>query len=313
MGLLEVMVKFSDIFFENYSVDICKYMTLPSLALAVFGSNFYVQLKTPIKGVGGDVEMIIRESYYGGNSQNFGGKQIIKDAWYVDMNSQYPASMKNKMPTGDPVFSTNTNLNDYFGIVYADITPPSEEDLPNLFIQNRDLDGHVTCPRTQFTRWIVYGYKAKIQGGINFPDHCEAEELFGEYIDHFFEMKATATDGVRRSIAKLMLNSLYGKFGQKTEFNNINLLDEEAAFAILDKYNYTMFAEVAHDKFLVKYGKEINSSLKRFYKNENKEIENNFSVSTKKGVCSAPHKSSMISAFARMSINTVVQWHSNFF
>ena len=225
MGLLEVRVKLSDIFFENYSVDICKYMTLPSLALAVRVLIFMINLKHLLKeGVGGDVVMIIRESYWGGNSQNFGGKQIIKDAWYVDMNSQYPASMKNKMPTGDPVFSNNTNLNDYFGIVYADITPPSEEDLPNLFIQNRDLDGHVTCPRTQFTWWIVseelkqaldYGYKAKIQGGIIFPDHCEAEELFGEYINHFFEMKATATDGVRRSIAKLMLNSLYGKFGHK--------------------------------------------------------------------------------------------------
>lgn len=38
---------------------------------------------------------------------------------------------------------------------------------------------------------------------------------------------------------------------KKTEFNNIKLLDEEAAFAILDKYNYAIFAEVAHDKYLV--------------------------------------------------------------
>ena len=57
------------------------------------------------------------------------------------MNSQFPFAMKAKMATGNPVFSNNTNLDYYnLGFVFAKITPPSKEILPNLFIQTRNSD-----------------------------------------------------------------------------------------------------------------------------------------------------------------------------
>ena len=71
------------------------------------------------------------------------------------MNSQYPNAMKFNMPTGNPVFSNNTNLNYYnLGFVFARITPPSKEILPNLFIQRRNDDGSVSCPRETFFEYI---------------------------------------------------------------------------------------------------------------------------------------------------------------
>ena len=61
------------------------------------------------------------------------------------MNYQYPSAMKNKMPTGNPVFSNNTDLNyNNLGFVLAKITPPSKEVLPNLFLQNRNENGSVS-------------------------------------------------------------------------------------------------------------------------------------------------------------------------
>jgi hypothetical protein len=60
--------------------------------------------------------------------------------------------MLNKMPIGNPVFSTNTNLKDYSGFVYAKITPPTENKLKNLYFQYRDEKGRIQCPRRSFIR-----------------------------------------------------------------------------------------------------------------------------------------------------------------
>lgn len=67
------------------------------------------------------------------------------------MNSQYPYAMLQAMPTGNPVFSTNTDLNFYKkGFVFARVTPPSKDTLANLFIPRRNDDGSVTCDRKTF-------------------------------------------------------------------------------------------------------------------------------------------------------------------
>jgi hypothetical protein len=95
------------------------------------------------------------------------------------MNSQYPKPMLNKLPIADPVFSTNTDLDYYFGFVYALITPQSEPEFKNLYIQCRTDHGKIVCPRTPFYRWIASfelesalkdNYKAQIFYGINFPN-----------------------------------------------------------------------------------------------------------------------------------------------
>lgn len=59
------------------------------------------------------------------------------------------------MPTGNPVFSNNTDLDYYkLGFVFARITPPSVDVLPNLFLQRRNIDGSVSCPIETFYEYI---------------------------------------------------------------------------------------------------------------------------------------------------------------
>ena len=63
--------------------------------------------------------------------------------------------MKNPMPTGYPIFSTNKNLDYYkLGFVFSHITPPSEVVLKNLFIKTRNSAGSVSCPREPFYEYI---------------------------------------------------------------------------------------------------------------------------------------------------------------
>jgi hypothetical protein len=132
-GLLEVLKITSRFYFDKYSLNMTKYLTLPSLAIAVFFTNYH-NSDHQIKMVKGIVEKDIRSAYKGGIVNNY-NTQLVTNANYYDMNSQYPSAMLLDMPVGNPVFTTNKNLNDIFAFVYGLITPPVKEVLPNLIIE----------------------------------------------------------------------------------------------------------------------------------------------------------------------------------
>jgi hypothetical protein len=143
--------KVSLYFYTEFGVNITKYMTLPSLAMSVFGFNFYDE-KYQIKMIKVPLEKFIRDAYFEVMWVPLlkMWKEKIKKGFHSDMNSQYPKAMLNKLPIGEPVFSTNTVLSYYFGFVYALITPPSESELKNLYIQYREKLGKFICPREPF-------------------------------------------------------------------------------------------------------------------------------------------------------------------
>lgn len=276
-GLLEAMNKISVHYFSEYGLNITKFSTLPSLSLAMYGYWFYKNIKHSIKMIKGPLESFIRQAYFGGNSDIFvsGSDRFVSEGFHYDMNSQYPFAMKHKMPTGNPVLSNNTDLNYYtLGFVFAKITPPTEDVLPNLFIQRRNQDGSVSCPRETFYEYIStvdlrqgleYGYQAEIICGINFPDASEESELFGNFVDTLYNIKSTATDNVKRSIAKLSLNSTYGKFGQREKEYTIKLLKDDKLEEVVKKYHYSYLTKISDTISLIKYGPRLNENLRRLY------------------------------------------------
>jgi hypothetical protein len=155
-GLFEIISKASEYYFEEYKLNMSNYLTLPSLSLAIFGSNFFNNEKYSIKMVKGPLEKYLRASYFGGNVQSYVTENHCKigKAFHYDLNSQYPKAMiADKMPVGNPVFSTKKDLNYYSGFVYANIIPPKTDILKNLFIQCRDEQSQgISCPRTPFIR-----------------------------------------------------------------------------------------------------------------------------------------------------------------
>jgi len=56
--------------------------------------------------------------------------------------------MLQEMPIGNPIFTTEKNIDNILVFVYGKITAPSEEILRVPFIQYKDsYIGNVTCPR----------------------------------------------------------------------------------------------------------------------------------------------------------------------
>ena len=318
LGLLEAMIKVSDNYFSKYNINITNSKTLPAISLNMYGQNFY-HPETPnqnIKMIRGPLEAFIRKAYFGGNSQIFvdENNRIINEGYHYDINSQYPAAMKQSMPTGNPVFSTNTNLSYYkLGFVYALITPPDKETLPNLFIPHRHSNGTISCPRHPFYEYIStvelqqglnYGYKAQIFCGVNFPDACDASTLFGEFVDTIFDEKKNSKNVVERSVAKLTLNSLYGKFGQKEQEYTIKLIEKDKVNDIIKTYHYSYLAEVSDTLALIKYGPRVSENIRRLYADYEKFNSHNDFIFTKpRGIPAAVQISAMIASFARASIN----------
>jgi hypothetical protein len=320
LGLLEAMAKVSEHYFDKYNINITKSSTLPSLSLSMFGNHFYKDNSHAIKMVRGPIEDFIRQAYKGGNSGIFveGNDRLVSGGYHYDMNSQYPKAMTNPMPTGNPIFSNNKNLDYYkLGFVFAKITPPSEDVLKNLFIQKRNEDGSISCPREPFYEYIStvevkqaleYGYKTDILCGINFPDACPAGELFGEFVESLYLEKSTSSDNVQRTVAKLSLNSTYGKFGQRDQEYTIKLLHKEKVEDVVKSYHYSYLAEISDNISLIKYGPRLNEGLRRLYAenaklNKLEDSVQDHSFRKQRGIPSAVQISAMIASYARASIN----------
>jgi len=313
LGLLEVMLKFNDKIFNLYSLNITNYVTAPKLAVGIFTSNFMSKSNDlNIKMIRGNVEKDIRSAYFGGNVNVLINK--MDKGFYYDMNSQYPYAMLKDMPIGNPTLSNDTDLNNYFGFVYGEITAPDYNRLRVPYIQMRDdKSDEVVCPRGRFTRMIFSeeikealkdGYTIKVKYGYKFE---RGKNLFKEYVDTIYHIKKNTKDPVEKALSKLLLNSLYGKFGMKDITSNMKIISHNEANKITKDYNYSIFAELAEDKVLIKYSSKLPEPLRNLIKdkdNQDKNLKNSLaSVSRTRGVPSAVQISAAISAYARISIN----------
>lgn len=85
-SLKEVLIKFSDIIFNQFSLNITNYNTISGLSLFIYLSNYYDN-NYEIPLIRGDIEKEIRKAYYGGIVNL--NCNIVNDAYYYDMNSMY--------------------------------------------------------------------------------------------------------------------------------------------------------------------------------------------------------------------------------
>jgi hypothetical protein len=124
--------------FELFKKNIHKYPTLPSLAYAIFKSNFMD--KENIPQLVGKIEKDIKAGYTGGAVDMYipelKTSEILK---CYDVNSLYPSQMQSQlMPVGKPVYFEGNILDvdpDAFGFFYCKIKAP--DDILHPILQTR--------------------------------------------------------------------------------------------------------------------------------------------------------------------------------
>lgn len=200
-----------------------------------------------------EMDADIRRAYKGGFTYlnpKYKNAQV-KEGLTLDVNSLYPYCMYDKdLPFGYPVF--------FEGEYEAD------ERFPLYIVHMRCCfelkEGHIPCLQLKNNRRFVeteYLTTSKDENGFDdpvemyltsvdyqlFKDHYKLTEeeyingwkfksapgknIFGGYIDYWMHIKETTT-GAMRTLAKLMLNSLYGKFATNPKaFKKIPVKDHE--------------------------------------------------------------------------------------
>lgn len=203
--------------------------------------------KDTIYKILGDVERDIRESYTGGAVDVYRPHNTVQGysiadprakipLYYYDVNSLYPFVMSTRpMPVGKPVaFEGNIRAVDpkAFGFFYCDIETPGLMANPILQRKIETPDGVRTIAGLgKWTGWlssfevdnaIHYGYKISIIKGYKF----DAQYIFEEYIDHLYRLRTRyPKDQPLNLIAKLLMNSLYGKFGMRPYHSVVEIHD----------------------------------------------------------------------------------------
>lgn len=315
------MLKLRNSIHSKYNLNVTKFKTLPSLALAIYTTKYLPNNLVPeFKMIKGGLENKIRTSYSGGNVDVFINQ--ISNGYLYDMNSQYSKAMMNDMPIGDPVLSLDTNLDNIFGFVYAEIICPSESELQVPFIQYKDsIFSYNSCPRGKFKRLIFseeakyavkYGYKIKVEYSYKFK---KGKDLFKSYVLAHYELKKNSKDPIQKNIAKLFLNSLYGRLGMNETGDHLEIVSKESMKS-LDKHTYvSIISELGENKYLVKYSgimddsvtdlysKDITpSDLSKVKKNKKGELKK-LGLNKSKNISSAVHVAAAISSYARILIN----------
>lgn len=172
-----------------------------------------------------------REAYYGGRVEIY--REEAKGLHYYDINSSYPYSMLQAMPTGKIVEwhgePADWLLDDseergfkYIGFARANVEVPIDTYLPVL--PYRTDKGKLIFPVGSFSGvWTVIELRAAIAQGAKVEwlesKWIEASYPFVEFITKLYELRDKDKDDYDEAlsyVAKIMMNSLYGKFATNT-------------------------------------------------------------------------------------------------
>jgi len=180
----------------------------------------------------------IRKAYKGGftyASDNFKNK-IVGNGLVFDVNSLYPSVMYNNLlPYGYPCYFEGIYQENKLYPLYIQhvivIFTIKKDHIPTIQIKN-----HFFYQETEYLKEVIDPvdlYLTSVdldlmmqQYDISYIDYIDGYmfqgkyNLFKDYIDYWGDIKATSIGG-QRQLAKLMLNSLYGKFGTNTNITGM--------------------------------------------------------------------------------------------
>jgi hypothetical protein len=187
----------------------------------------------------GELADKIRMSYSGGAVDMYLTKPIRNRKIYgYDVNSLYPFVMKNnKFPIGSPTYFEGDILkldSNAFGFFYCKISAPSYKNYPILQAHIKTQSGIKSIYPTgnwegmYFSEELYnakkYGYSFEILWGYTF----EKGNIFQEYVDSLYSLRLQyPKSDPMNLICKLLLNSLYGRFGMSDLFTQNYVYSKE--------------------------------------------------------------------------------------
>ena len=241
MGLYEVL---------EQSKELLSSYTIASATMKNYLKNFY---KRKVSNNNFTFDNLFRKGYYGGRVEIF--KMRGENLHYYDVNSLYPSVMYD---FEYPLIENNNSdyVNEYvdgeLGYYYVDVTVPKNEYIPLL--PYKDKNNKLLFPQGSWSSWyyspeiakaIELGYKVKVHKGYVFK---HTDYIFRDFVKYYYDIKKHST-GAKKFIAKLMLNSLYGKFGQHRELDTFEI-SEDSPYMYLPYLNLIKVKSISYAKYI---------------------------------------------------------------
>lgn len=249
-------MKFNKLFFDKFKININDNPTLLGLAFRLFIATLlcpvaihYLENDT-IPMIYGDNYNRLKLSYTGGAVDRYIPTNDENELVYAyDVNSlatfgSYPFVMAAfLMPVGNIIYfegDIRKYHHDAFWFFYCKIEVSSDIKHPILQTHVKTKNGlrtiagigtfHDMIFSHSYDLAIKMGYKIDILWGYTFDKNF----IFKDYVSDLYRMRLDypKTDPMNY-IAKICLNSLYGKFGMRDEFDKIQIVDAEEFDKIL--------------------------------------------------------------------------------
>jgi hypothetical protein len=161
-----------------------------------------------------DVDEFTRSSYVGGRVEVYKRGDTTVNAY--DVNSMYPHAMRGKIPVDYSHGGKKLQQgDDLYGFINAIVhipdniyIPPLPTRIEKLYFPKGTIHGYWTNEELIYAESLGVKIQRILQAM-----YFKTDDIFSEYVNKLFTLKKTALEPTR-TIAKYLLNSLYGKFGQ---------------------------------------------------------------------------------------------------
>lgn len=219
------------------------------------------------------------DRYKGGRTEIFKKEfdDNKKKLYYIDINSSYSACMTEQMPdnyiksmtlnkkelTEKEIILTNGY---YCKIEYMGT---DNNFIPNILSRNHD--GCVIATKNIDFQWVwgcevLEAIKNNCKVICSEIEYYEShkESIFNNYIKYFYgeRLKAKANNNsIKSSFYKIMLNSLYGKFGQKDKTSKKIVHNSHEMYAFLKDTDELISFQEINDKLLFEYKQTTNKYI----------------------------------------------------
>lgn len=250
-SLYQILEKFNSLLTEKFGI-LHLPITIASTALTIWRKNF---LDTDIYIPTVKQDEFLRKGYFGGRVEYCGYGEITNglyhDCTMIDVNSMYPHAMLGDFPIGEIYFSkkfefvVSRNKGKIpYGMFRCSFSIP-DTFRHSPFISSVSKNGF-TFGHSSDDTYLTHEDLLLIQemgGSFEVSEfyYCiEVAPIFKKYVDELGKLKSESIDPALVLIAKFLLNSLYGKLGQKNTREvviNLSAENPEVFEKLVHKYN----------------------------------------------------------------------------
>lgn len=227
--LLRVLEKALDIIREHIAKIDSLGITIGGTAMKVFRTGFLDRdLKVPTDS---DLKKFLRLGYRGGRVEVFRVGEFSPVNVY-DVNSLYPAAMiASPVPVSDRMILKFAYEKKEMGVWKIHYHQFNRNRLPVMM----DNKGHGSyrgtgiffSPEIELLKSVDPSAEIHTEYGYVFPD---VDFIFKEYVTSLYNLRLSNPGGPISELCKYLLNSLYGKFGQRGERERLVIFADNADY-----------------------------------------------------------------------------------